>query len=249
MTARVIALVEGPTEEKFVRELLAPAFWSLDVSIIPTTYGHPRRQGGVPAWGKAQRELLGLLKQDTGRHVTTMFDYYGMPLDWPGRAMAPEKPHEERGDLVEEQMRGRIAASLQSELAANRFIPYVQMHEFEALFFSDPESLGDVLARDARPQRIQRQLQCIADAFATPRADRRRSRDSTFEAHSCARAGLPEGHGRQHRGAAHRFASHETEMSALRQMGVQAGGVGEMTRSGERATRMRTGTTMAENGR
>lgn len=168
MTARVIALVEGPTEEKFVRELLAPAFWSLDVSIIPTTYGHPRRQGGVPAWGKAQRELVGLLKQDTGRHVTTMFDYYGMPLDWPGRDMAPEKPHEERGDLVEEQMRGRIAASLQSELAANRFIPYVQMHELEALFFSDPESLGDVLARDARPQRIQRQLQRIADAFATP---------------------------------------------------------------------------------
>ena len=97
-----------------------------------------------------------------------MFDYYGMPLDWPGRAVAPKKPHGERGDLVEREMRGRIAASLGSELAAHRFIPYVQMHEFEALLFSDTESLGDLLSRDARPQRIRRQLQRIADAFATP---------------------------------------------------------------------------------
>ena len=165
---RVIALVEGSTEEKFVRELLAPALWPRGVSIVPTTYGHPRHQGGVPVWGKAERELLDLLKQDTGRHVTTMFDYYGMPLDWPGRAAAPEKPHGERGDLVEEGMRGRITAALGSELAANRFIPYVQMHEFESLFFSDTESLGDLLSRDARPQWIKQRLRRIADAFATP---------------------------------------------------------------------------------
>ena len=97
-----------------------------------------------------------------------MFDYYGMPLDWPGRAMAPEKPHRERADLVEEEMRDRIAASLGSKLAASRFIPYIQMHEFEALFFSDPESLGDILSRNMRPQPIKRQLQRIADAVATP---------------------------------------------------------------------------------
>lgn len=84
MTARIIALVEGPTEETFVRRLLAPDLGVHGVAITATTYGRPRKHGGVPSWGRARRELLRLLKEDRGRRVTTMFDYYGLPGDWPG---------------------------------------------------------------------------------------------------------------------------------------------------------------------
>ena len=131
--ARIIALVEGPTEEKFVRELLARELGAVGVWIVATTYGHPRRQAGVPAWSKAEREIIGLLKQDAARYVTTMFDYYGMPCDWPGRKRAAERPHGEKAELVEQRMRDSIAASSRVGCLNRRFIPYVQMHELSCL--------------------------------------------------------------------------------------------------------------------
>ena len=58
--------------------------------------------------------------------------------------------------------------SLGDDSARSRFIPYIQMHEFEALLFSEPETLGEVLSLDARPRRIIRELQQVAGHFATP---------------------------------------------------------------------------------
>ena len=168
LTARVIALVEGPTEEKFVKDLLAGALGRLGVFISPTTYGRPGNQGGVPSWSKAKRELVGLLKQDANRHVTTMFDYYGMPRSWPGREAAQVRPHAEKANVVEKAIRDGIAASSANDPARIRFIPYVQMHEFEALLFSDPELLGDVVSRDTHLRPLTRQIERIADAFRTP---------------------------------------------------------------------------------
>jgi len=166
--ARVIALVEGPTEEKFVKELLARELGVAGVWIVATTYGHPRRQAGVPTWSKAEREIAGLLKQDAARYVTTMVDYYGMPRDWPGRKEAAERPHGEKAELVEQRMRDSIVASSGLGSLEARFIPYVQMHEFEALLFSEPQTLADVLSRVPRPHGISRELSRISNAFQTP---------------------------------------------------------------------------------
>ena len=45
-----------------------------------------------------------------------------------------------------------------------RFIPYVQMHEFEALLFSAP---GQLASEVGRPD-LEQHFQAIRDAFATP---------------------------------------------------------------------------------
>lgn len=207
--------MEGPTEEKFVKELIAPAFGTLGVSIVATTYGRPRRQGGVPAWGKAKREILGLLKQDTGRHVTTMFDYFRMPLDWPGRRAAVAEPYGERADMVEEQMRAGIATAMEGKSATCRFIPYVQMHEFEALLFSNPELLGEVVSRDRYPKRLIRELERIANAFRTPEE----IDDGPMSAPSKRILALATEYQKvtdgNSRGEPHRSTNHETEMPAL----------------------------------
>lgn len=166
--ARVIALVEGPTEEKFVRELLAPDLGAVGVGIVATTYGRPRLQGGVPSWSKAAREIIKLLKQDTTRYVTTMFDYYGMPRDWPERKAATGRAHGEKAEMVEQGMRDSIAASSDVDSLSLQFIPYVQMHEFEALLFSEPQTLAGVVSRLAHPSGIGRELGRIAAAFRTP---------------------------------------------------------------------------------
>ena len=165
---RVIALVEGQSEERFIRELLAPSLGKFGVGIVATTYGRPRTQGGVPAWAKAERELVRLLKQDTGRYVTTMFDYYGLPGDWPGRKAAGRQPsYADRAHTVEQALQDRISASLGGD-HTRRLVPYIQMHEFEALLFSDPEILAKVLSRDVDSRWLTQEVARIAGAFGTP---------------------------------------------------------------------------------
>ena len=173
MTARIIALVEGPTEETFARRLLAPKLGARGVAITATTYGRPRRQGGIPSWRRAQRELVRLLKEDRGRCVTTMFDYYRLPSDWPGRKEIAEKSAGsasagERAEAVERAMLRRIMDGLGDDGGGSRFIPYVQMHEFEALLFSEPSILGEVLSLRADPSGIIRTLEQLIDEFSTP---------------------------------------------------------------------------------
>lgn len=170
MTSRVLALVEGQTEEAFVKKTLAPWLGSQGVAVSATTCGRRRKQRGVPRWERAQRELLRLLKEDTGRHVTTMFDYYGMPTGWPGRRSAEAKPHGERADLIEQAMKAGILDSMGGGVDSiqSRFIRYVQMHEFEALLFSAPHILAEVLSRDALPEKFVRTLDVIAGDFETP---------------------------------------------------------------------------------
>lgn len=166
---RIIALVEGQTEETFVRRLLAPMLGVHGVGVSATTHLRPRSHCGVPHWGKAEKELLRLVKEDASRRVTTMFDYYRLPGDWPGReeAVAGDSPGE-KANILERAMQQRIADALGTDPDPSRFIPYIQMHEFEALLFSDPNTLGEVLTRDAYPRRTIRALGKIADSFATP---------------------------------------------------------------------------------
>ena len=167
MTARVIALVEGPTEERFVSSLMAEHLGVSGVFITATTPGHRRTQGGVRPWPWTEGEIVGLLRQDADRHVTTMFDYYGMPDDWPGWEEARQSPHAEKANVVEQAMLDRIVQRFGSDGWKLRFIPYVQMHEFESLLFSDPEILGRIV-RVARARTVTRKLKQIAERFATP---------------------------------------------------------------------------------
>jgi len=165
---RVIALVEGQTEETFVRRLLAPQLSMHGVAISATTYGRRRSHGGVPRWRQAERELLRLVKEDSGRRVTTMFDYYRLPSNWPGREAVAGKPPRAKAKILERAMQSRITHSLGRDASPSRFVPYIQMHEFEALLFAEPRTLGEVLTRDADPQRTIRSLLQVVAHFATP---------------------------------------------------------------------------------
>jgi hypothetical protein len=92
-----------------------------------------------------------------------MFDYYGMPLDWPKREEAKQEPCAERSVMVENGMLADISGQLGSRFNCSRFVPYVQMHEFEALLFSDPRMLAEGLElADDTP------IRHITDQFKSP---------------------------------------------------------------------------------
>ncbi len=160
---RVIAYVEGPTEEKFIKDTVAPLFWPKKIFIQATTPGRERFQGGVQAWSRIRGDLLRYLKEDPARRLTTMFDYYRMPTDWPGRESDNAVAYTEKAITVEQAMADDIFKEMGTSFNRQRFIPYVQMHEFEALLFSKP----DVLAGVIQEPKATGALQTIANKFPT----------------------------------------------------------------------------------
>ena len=104
------------------------------------------------------------MKQDKGVLVTTMVDYYGLPHTWPGRANAPLLPFLDRASAVESALLSDVNHALGSGFDPSRFVPYIIMHEFEGLLFSDPEGLGlGIGRRDLSPK-----LNAIREDFSTP---------------------------------------------------------------------------------
>ncbi len=158
---RVHVLVEGQTEETFANKVLQPWFSSTEVFLHPRLVGKPGHRGGIGEYPRARRDILTTLKQDHDAFCTTMFDYYGMPSSWPNREVAAQKPFGEKPGMIEQAILADVASELGSGFNAARFIPYVQMHEFEALLFSDPKLLAEGLdlADDSETLRITDQFQ------------------------------------------------------------------------------------------
>lgn len=142
---RVVVLVEGRTEELFVREVLGPWLDSRGVLITAHQMGRPGHLGGIGEYPRAQREILNWLCRDQSSILTTLFDFYGMPESWPGRVHAARLPYPENGLWVEKELHEDIVYRLGRRFPRERFIPHVQIHEFEALVFTDPHVLCDVL--------------------------------------------------------------------------------------------------------
>ena len=136
---RVRILVEGQTEETFVNDILSPHLNQMGV------YPHAflfRRKGGSFAYQRARKEILNSLKEDTALVCTTMVDFYGMPMDWPGRTESKScQNYQDKAQRVEQALSEDIVDQMGGSWNHAQFIPYVQMHEFEALLFSDTSIL------------------------------------------------------------------------------------------------------------
>jgi hypothetical protein len=135
-------LVEGRSEEQFVQQALVPHLGGLGVfaSAMCLTTSCPRdrpdlaHKGGVPPYGKVHRELTRMLKQHDrpDAWVTTMIDLYALPGDFPGYAEAARtRSGTARAQSIEDAFR--------EDVGDRRFLPYIQVHEFEALLLAAPE--------------------------------------------------------------------------------------------------------------
>ena len=156
---RVLALVEGQTERAFVHDVLAPALGYQQVAIVARVIGKPGHKGGVGRFQRALREILLLLRQEPGSYCTTMFDYYGMPNDWPGVSEAKGQRHTLIPGIIEPAIADAVIDAMGSSFNPTRFIPYIQMHEFEALLYSNPAVLAAALGEAS----LARQLQLILE--------------------------------------------------------------------------------------
>jgi len=132
--SRLYVLVEGQTEEAFVRELLVPHYARLNRFLTPIIVStSPGYKGGVVSYAKVKPQILRLCKQDSDAYVTTMFDLYALPTDFPGKA-APAYPASATGH----QKALFLEAQLAQDISRPNFLANLMVYEYEALLYTQP---------------------------------------------------------------------------------------------------------------
>jgi len=149
MNRRVLVVVEGPTEFSVLNSTVAPHLGMFGVHLNPKVVGRPGHKGGVyRTFESIAKEIVTLFKQEPTAVVSTFFDFYAMPEDWPGVAAAKQAKVNGLATnsvavIVEEAWQKEIAAKTASLGRPAVFIPYVQMHELEALLFASPKTMAE----------------------------------------------------------------------------------------------------------
>jgi hypothetical protein len=165
---RLYLTVEGQTEQAFVREVLKPHLYAFKVYVEnPRRTGPHRRKGGrIPQGGLLHTfahtlaDMKHWLQEDRSRDArfSMMVDLHALPRDVPGHAAAMA--------LADPCVRAeRLEAALADEIKDQRFIPYIQVHEFEALLLAGPEKLTE---RFERREKQIAMLLAECNQFASP---------------------------------------------------------------------------------
>jgi len=137
---RLYLFAEGLTELTFADTVLKPHLARLGVYLHPPILiAHAKKKGRVHRGGgrrytPMKNDIARFLAQEKGADVffTTMIDLYAIQTDLPGFAEAEKLRH-----LPVPRVEA-LEAEFARDLGDHRFVPYIQLHEYEAYLFSDP---------------------------------------------------------------------------------------------------------------
>lgn len=158
--------VEGQTEARFVDLVLCEHLLQSNYSYV-TSRLVGDGAGGICSWSAARKAILNHLRRDRRCIVTTMVDFYGLPSKgkaWPGHEEALHLRFEDKAQHVERAILDNVAREMGLDFNTSRFVPFILMHEFEALLFSDCVQLSEALGVAGRSAEFQR----IRDQFRSP---------------------------------------------------------------------------------
>ena len=131
---RVYVVVEGVTEEKFIKQVLGPELAQRDVFMTPILIGRARSKrgrGGNVNEQRAVGDITLLLKHDNAANCSTFLDYYGIDNNFPGKQESRSaRSAVEKAKIIEEAFRQKVLEKFDSSFMAKRFLPYIQMHEY-----------------------------------------------------------------------------------------------------------------------
>ncbi len=142
--SRVVVVCEGETEEEFVRDVLAPSFYGLELYLEPQMVEtSPGNRGGALNYDRVKPHLRNALRQKSAPVVTTLFDLYKLDKRFPGFEQSRAIPDlGQKLELLRRELHSDVVAAAGCQ--PERFIPYIQPYEFEALLFSDVSVLIQV---------------------------------------------------------------------------------------------------------
>lgn len=159
---RIIAVVEGQTEAEFINKVLQNHLSPHNIFISSILVSTKKKKsttlarGGISKYHLAKKDILSSLHQGDNPYVTTMFDYYGLPKSYPGKNNLPA------GNCYEKVV--HLETQLANDINNSKFIPYLQLHEFEAILFSSPQEICNTLVNNDKLE----QLEAINNSFQNP---------------------------------------------------------------------------------
>jgi len=139
---RLYITLEGQTEREFADLVLKPHLANYAIEVRPRVVVTNRKlgkRGGIFDFDKIKGDINRLMKQDRQPEArfTTMIDLYALPKEFPGWAEAHQKTKPVDRVAVMEK-------ALENAFGEPRFLPFILLHEFEALLYCD---LGELQRR------------------------------------------------------------------------------------------------------
>lgn len=140
---RLNITAEGQTEEQFVKNVLSTHLGNFNIStdvrrVLTSKDKRKSYRGGLLSYVKAKNDIVTWLREDSNPEArfSTMFDLYALPNDFPS--------YEESMKINDIYSRVEfLEQAMKDDIGDYRFIPYIQIHEFEALVFANLHSLKD----------------------------------------------------------------------------------------------------------
>ncbi|MFW5693465.1 MAG: DUF4276 family protein, partial [Thermoguttaceae bacterium] len=168
LMARLYVFAEGQTEQTFADNVLKPHLARFGVYMHrPVLIAHARKKGRVHRGGgrkylPMRNDILRFTKQEKTNpdvYFTTMIDLYALPGDFPGLDEA-EKLRRNPFDRVR-----FLQQQFAEDIGDRRFVPFLQLHEFEAYLFCGLECFRRFFdTADARIEALQK----VCETFANP---------------------------------------------------------------------------------
>jgi hypothetical protein len=148
----VICIVEGQTENAVMKRLIAPYLGArgIDFHAPIVKIGYSRDGVRFLEASELYNQIRNFLMDPRQAYVTTFFDYYGLPTsEAKGWEFVSKLKSEAafRGDeviveMIEKEIYARAVDGVELPNLQFRLLPYVQLHELEALFFAEPEKMA-----------------------------------------------------------------------------------------------------------
>ena len=128
---RLYIVVEGQAEQEFVNSLIAPYLYRYNIyDVTPILIRTSKTgRGGFVNYLHLKNDVMKLLQSTKSDFIVSTFvDFFRIP----------EVPYRERwaskGTHLEQVL--EMEKCISDDISDRRFIPYIQLHEFEALLFS-----------------------------------------------------------------------------------------------------------------
>lgn len=126
---RLHILCEGKTEKTFCDNILKPFLYNNNIIVSSSD------NNGIEKWNNLKLKIEKKLKEDQSCIVSIFFDYYGIT----NKHQFPNWPSNKNSNDIYKKV-NTIEIEMKNDLNMNinnRFIPYLQLHEFESLLFQD----------------------------------------------------------------------------------------------------------------
>ena len=148
---RIVFIVEGDTEILFVKKRIIPYLqekcgYQISMNAQKITTNKKKNCKGGNVGIEYLRNEIRKIAASGDTFITTLLDFFRLPNDFPNYTTDKTKVTEiEQG----------LTATMTDIVSHNRFLPYIQLHEVEALMFIKVEGFELLIKEDRQRQELQ----------------------------------------------------------------------------------------------